>query len=93
VSCGKHHETDCSEVLETVQSYLDGELTAERYEKIRVHLDECGPCLHEADLDRLVKMLVARSCGCEPVSAELRERVVARIHAVRIQVTAYDLDG
>ena len=86
MSCGKHHETPCSEVLEQVYIYLDGEIDKGDYNKVRQHLDECGPCLRQFDLDKAVKALVARSCGCEIASDALRGKVLARIREVRIQL-------
>jgi anti-sigma factor RsiW len=41
MSCGKPHETPCTEVLGRIYSYLDGELEAPTLAKIRQHLDEC----------------------------------------------------
>jgi len=86
MSCGKHHETPCSEVLEQVYIYLDGEIDKGDYNKVRQHLDEGGPCLRQFDLDKAVKALVARSCGCEIASDALRGKVLARIREVRIQL-------
>ena len=37
MSCGKHHETPCSEVLEQVYIYLDGEIDKGDYNKVRQH--------------------------------------------------------
>jgi mycothiol system anti-sigma-R factor len=86
MSCGKHHETPCSEVLDRVYVYLDGEIDQADGAKIQLHLDECGPCLQQYDLDKVVKALVARSCGCDRASEELREKVLARIREVRIEI-------
>ena len=47
MSCGKPHETPCTEVLEQVYWYLDGQVSDDDCEHIRQHLDECGPCLRE----------------------------------------------
>ena len=44
MSCGNPHETPCSEVLDRVYWYLDGEMSADDCDHIRQHLDECGPC-------------------------------------------------
>ena len=44
MSCGDPHETPCSEVLEAVYLYLDGEQDTSHREKVRIHLDECAPC-------------------------------------------------
>ena len=86
MSCGKPHETDCREVLDKVYAYLDGELDEGDYVDIRVHLDECDPCLKEYDLDKAVKALVHKHCGCDPVPADLRSKVLARIAQVRSEL-------
>ncbi len=58
MSCGNPHEVPCSEVLDRVYSYLDGEMDQVSYAQVRVHLDECGPCLREFGLEEAVKRLV-----------------------------------
>ncbi|HXR41430.1 MAG TPA: mycothiol system anti-sigma-R factor [Acidothermaceae bacterium] len=87
MSCGNHHETPCSEVLEQVYVYLDGEIGPDECDKIREHLDECGPCLRQYGLDQAVKALVARSCGCDLAPDALRDKVLARIREVRVEIS------
>ena len=87
MSCGNPHDTDCREVLDKVYSYLDGELAEVDIVEIRVHLDECGPCLKEYDLDKAIKQLVAKHCGCDPVPGDLRSKVLARIAQVRSELS------
>jgi anti-sigma factor (TIGR02949 family) len=79
--------TDCSEVLHRVYEYLDGEMTRDDTEKIKQHLDECGPCLKEYDLDQALKALVKRSCECEEAPVELRSQIVARITTLRYEIS------
>jgi mycothiol system anti-sigma-R factor len=86
MSCGSHHDTPCSEVLEQVYVYLDGEIDPDECEKIREHLDECGPCLRQYGLDQAVKALVARTCGCDLAPEQLRGKVLARIREVRLEI-------
>ena len=86
MSCGKPHEVPCTEVLDRVYSYLDHELDRPDYTKIRQHLDECGPCLREYDLEEAVKHLVHKCCGSEPTPADLRHKVLTRIEAVRVEL-------
>ncbi|HUC58588.1 MAG TPA: mycothiol system anti-sigma-R factor [Streptosporangiaceae bacterium] len=86
MSCGKPHETPCGEVLDAVYTYLDGEMDRVSYAKVRVHLEECGPCLREYGLEEAVKRLVAKHCGHEPVPSDLRQKVLLRIEAVRAQL-------
>jgi mycothiol system anti-sigma-R factor len=88
VSCGKPHEVPCSEILDRVYSYIDGEMDKVSYEQVKVHLEECGPCLREYGLEEVIKRLVHRHCGHEQVPADLRQKVLTRIELVRAQIEA-----
>ena len=79
--------SDCSEVLHRVYEYLDGEMTSDDTAKIKEHLDACGPCLKEYDLDQALKALVKRSCACEEAPVELRTQIMARITTIRVTLT------
>ena len=86
MSCGKPHDTDCSEVLERVFFFIDNEMEQADHDQIAEHLDECGPCLQKYDLERTVKSLVARSCT-EHAPESLRERVLLQIRQVQVEIT------
>ncbi len=86
MSCGDPHATPCSEVLEKVYLYLDGEADEHDRSHLRIHLDECAPCLREYGLENAVKALVARCCGGDPLPEDLRERVLVRIAQVRLEI-------
>ena len=86
MSCGNPHETPCTEVLDQVYAYLDGELGAPDCNKIRQHLDECGPCLAEYGLDEMVKQLVHKHCGHDLVPSALRAKVLVRIQQVKAEL-------
>ncbi len=85
MSCGEHHDTDCSEVLDRVFSFIDNELETADKSQIQQHLDECLPCLQKYDLERTVKSLVARSCS-EHAPETLREKVLLRIRTVQVEI-------
>ena len=78
MSCGNPHELDCGEALAHLYEFIDGEIGPQDHERIVEHLDECGPCLEEFDVERLVKALVHRSCGAHAPDA-LRARVVEQL--------------
>ncbi|MCW2889016.1 MAG: hypothetical protein QOE54_4470 [Streptosporangiaceae bacterium] len=86
MSCGNHHDTPCVEVLDRIYTYLDGELDQGACAEVRQHLDECGPCLREYGLEEVVKKLVGKSCGCDPVPGDLRSKVLGRIQALRAEI-------
>lgn len=84
MSCGDPHDPDCRQVLAALDAYLDGEDTPVDRALIAAHLQECGPCLQEHHVEQLVKSRLARACGSEACSEEVRTRVVARIRQVRV---------
>ena len=91
MSCGEQGPgeaagSDCSEVLHRVYEYLDGEMTHADTVKIKHHLEECGPCLKEYDLDTTLKSLIKRSCECEQAPEALRLTIMSRISMTVIQV-------
>jgi len=91
MSCGNPHDTPCTEVLDRVYGYLDGEINDLDCSKIREHLDECGPCLREYGLEEVVKKLVGKHCGCDPAPAGLREKVMIRIREVQATIEYVEL--
>jgi mycothiol system anti-sigma-R factor len=88
VSCGDPHEVDCAEILNEVYLYLDLECSDERRTVIKIHLDECSPCLREYGIEQEVKALVARCCGAERAPDELRDRLRAKITALVVETSA-----
>jgi mycothiol system anti-sigma-R factor len=89
MSCGNHHDTDCSEVLQRMFFFIDNELEDADCGEIEQHLEECGPCLQKYDLERTVKSLVARSCS-EHAPESLREKVLIRIRQVQVDLHVSD---
>ncbi|WP_419997691.1 mycothiol system anti-sigma-R factor [Streptomyces boninensis] len=83
MSCGEHHETDCSEVLDHLYEYLDQEMPESDKGKIKEHFDECSPCLEKYGLEQAVKKLVKRCCGHDDVPSDLRSKVLGRLELIR----------
>jgi mycothiol system anti-sigma-R factor len=69
---------DCTEAVHELYHYLDGELTEERREEIRVHLDWCGPCNGAADFEAELRKVIANRCK-DRVPDSLIQRVAAAI--------------
>jgi mycothiol system anti-sigma-R factor len=65
---------DCNETIERLYWFLDGELTEERRIEIKVHLDECAPCLDAFDFESELRLLIASRCK-DHVPESLRRRV------------------
>jgi len=85
MSCGKPHETDCSQVLAEVWLLLDHECSAERRRKLEQHLDECHPCLEQYGIEEHLKELLARKCGGDHAPDTLKEKLRAHIRQVVVE--------
>ena len=79
---------ECVEYLERIVYLIDNELDEGDCSEVRMHLEECAPCLHKYDLERTVKAVVARSCS-ETAPQDLRERVLVRIREVQVRIDEY----
>jgi mycothiol system anti-sigma-R factor len=84
VSCGKPHQTDCSEVLADVWLFLDHECDDARRRLLERHLDECQPCLSEFGLDEKLKKLLATKCS-EQAPDELKDRLRRSIRSIVLE--------
>jgi mycothiol system anti-sigma-R factor len=68
----------CDETIERLYFYLDGELTEQRREEIRMHLDLCGPCVKAYGFETELRRVIASRCR-DHVPDSLIERVAAAI--------------
>lgn len=73
-----YRQGGCQDALHTLYEYLDGELTTERRQVIRRHLDDCQPCLHAFDFEAELKIVIARSCR-DQVPEHLRSKIARAI--------------
>ena len=92
MSCGNHHETDCSEVLAEVWLFLDHECDESRRKLLERHLDECQPCLSEYGLDEKLKKLLATKCA-EAAPAGLKDRLRASIRKTVLEQAAVTVES
>jgi mycothiol system anti-sigma-R factor len=75
-----------AEALDRVYGYLEGELDEATCAKIRQHLDECGPCLHEYGLEEVVRRVVQKHCPDDPQPLVLRAKILTRIREIRATI-------
>ena len=71
----------CSEALNELYAYLDGEVTAERRSHIAAHLNGCNPCLEAFDFEAELRLVISHRCR-EEVPETLRRRVADALHEV-----------
>ena len=79
-----HDKRECSEAVEVLYHFLDGQLTEERRILIKRHLDDCPPCLDAFDFEAELRVVIAHKCR-ERVHEELRWRVARAIRAVSLE--------
>lgn len=86
MSCGQHHETPCSEVLEALYLFVDQEETPISVIDLEQHLAECGPCCDQRDELTLLKELVNRACCGGEISQEIRLRISSTIVEIQAEL-------
>ncbi|HUY86206.1 MAG TPA: mycothiol system anti-sigma-R factor [Acidimicrobiales bacterium] len=72
-ACGQGGN-DCQEAIQTLYHYLDGELTDDRRQLIKAHLDDCQHCFDAFDFEEDLRHLIASKCQ-ERVPDALRAKV------------------
>jgi mycothiol system anti-sigma-R factor len=73
-------ETDCTEVLQEIELYLDGELSHERTVRLVDHLGHCSPCQDRAEFHQKLRSIVRAKCQAE-TPAHLAERIRSAIRS------------
>jgi anti-sigma factor (TIGR02949 family) len=68
--------SDCDDIIEELNIFLDGEITPEKKASIIRHLDGCLNCLHVFDFHAELRLVIAAKCRDE-VPPGLLERVEA----------------
>ncbi|CAN5246043.1 hypothetical protein BH23ACT2_BH23ACT2_28840 [soil metagenome] len=71
---------DCNDTLRELYQYLDGEITDSDREHIRLHLDDCSPCLEAFDFEAELRLVVRNRC-VDQAPDELRDRIARAIDA------------
>lgn len=75
-----HEHGDCTDAVERLYHYLDGELDEARMTVVRQHLEACLPCLEAFDFEAELRAVVARKCR-ESVPDQLRMRITLALQA------------
>jgi mycothiol system anti-sigma-R factor len=65
---------ECRDAAHSLYHYIDGELTFERREIIRQHLDDCPPCGEAFDFEAELRIVISQKCR-DQVPEHLRQRV------------------
>lgn len=69
----------CSDVVDHIYEYVDGEVTAEGLAAVRAHLRSCPPCLEQVEVQVALKALVRRCCLADRAPAHLRVRIMTQL--------------
>ena len=80
-------ELDCTETVRRLYGFFDGELTEERRQEIRHHLDRCGPCEEVFEFEAELRKVIADRCK-DRVPDQLRQRIAEAIDHERLNPTS-----
>lgn len=68
--------------MEGIYRYLDGTLSGEDLDEVKVHIQNCTECQSEHDLELIIRDVVKRSCG-EKAPESLKSKIMARIEQLK----------
>ncbi|HEY5274086.1 MAG TPA: mycothiol system anti-sigma-R factor [Acidimicrobiales bacterium] len=71
-------EVDCTQTVEWLYEFLDGELTEERRIAIEIHLNFCPPCGSVVSFESELRRVIADRCR-DQLPDQLRERIQAAL--------------
>ena len=75
-------DIDCRTAVQKLWDYLDAELTPERMDEVRQHLERCGDCLPHHEYGRVFLAVLATARQSEARAPEtLRRRVMESLRA------------
>ena len=74
----------CQDALQELYVFLDGELTTEKREHIRHHLDDCNPCLEHYDFEAELRIVISTKCK-ESVPESLKAKIAATLAELQIE--------
>ena len=66
---------NCQECIDSLNTYLDRELSTAEIQQVHVHLEFCPPCGKYFHFEEGVRRLVRRSCSAERAPDALRQRL------------------
>jgi len=68
---------DCNETLRELETFLDGELTADTLLGIRAHLGTCQDCLQAFDFHAELRTVISAKCQSDEMPPGLLEKIQA----------------
>lgn len=77
MSCGSGalSATECEQILEEIEVYLDGEVSPEECRRIEQHLADCPACFDREHFQRSLREIIRRKCGSAEMPAGLADRI------------------
>ena len=70
---------NCTEVLQKLELYLDGQLPEAEGEVVREHAEGCAPCMDRREFRVALQAIVRKKCGSVDVPPGLLERIRSSI--------------
>jgi mycothiol system anti-sigma-R factor len=80
----EQERSNCEDALTELYTFLDGELTTDKREHIRQHLDDCNPCLEHYDFEAELRIVISTKCR-ESVPESLKEKIAATLAELQIE--------
>lgn len=81
---GDTARNQCSEFIEVLYEYVDGECCESLRVELQHHIDSCPSCLRILGIEQQVRELL-RSCCAQPAPGDLKARISAELRVQRVR--------
>lgn len=75
----RRNEIDCSQAMDHLYGYLDGELTPEVSEQIREHLKRCAQCFPLFNFEKAYLRFLEARARTKSAPPELKRRILEQL--------------
>ena len=90
MNCGDELTPECIAVLAELSTFIDQEDCSFDSVAISAHLADCPGCLHESQIELLLKLAISKACACAPTPEVVRLGVIEVITQIRSQELGRD---
>ena len=78
----------CGDCVRALNPYLDRELDDDDVAQVKIHLEECGGCLHLFEFESSLRLLVRVRCHEQSAPEKLRTRVMELLQNERVRLAS-----
>ncbi len=78
-----HAMITCEEAAQRLYEYLDGELSTDDYDKIKLHLELCRNCCQRFEFEEILHTIIRDKAKSDKLPSSLKDRILKEIEVIK----------